>query len=68
MIVEVTNSTNPSSSSDFDASPGRALVVVENDEGIGSRLRSIVLMTAFVTATVGWLWFLIDVALWLIGF
>ena len=65
MIIEVADSTDRSSSSDFDESSDHALEVAKNDEGIGSRLRSIALITAYVTATVGWLWFLIDVALWL---
>jgi hypothetical protein len=66
MIIEVMDPADRSSSSDLDASSDRALV--KSDEGIGSRLRSIALVTAFVTATVGWLWFLITVALWLIDF
>ena len=54
--------------SDLDSDFGRPLVVLESDARAGfGRLRSITFITASVTATVGWVWFLVDVAEWLIG-
>ena len=56
------------SSSDLDSGSGRALVVLKSDARAGfGRLRSITFITASVAATVGWLWFLVDAAEWLIG-
>ncbi len=46
----------------------RIVVVLKSDARAGfGRLRSITFITASVTATVGWLWLLVDVAEWLIG-
>jgi hypothetical protein len=60
--------THLTSSSDLDSDSGRPLVVLKSDAGAGfGRLRSITFITASVTATVGWLWFLVDAAEWLIG-
>jgi hypothetical protein len=60
--------THRSSSSDLDSDSGRPRVVLESDARAGfGRLRSITFITASVTATVGWLWLLVDVAEWLIG-
>ena len=57
-----------SSSSDLDSGSGRPIVVLESDARAGfGRLRSITFITASVTATVGWVWLLVDVAEWLIG-
>lgn len=53
---------------DFEASASRSLVVANKSDGVGSRLRTIALVTAYLIATVGWLWFLSDLALWLIDF
>jgi hypothetical protein len=60
--------THLTSSSDLDSDSGRPLVVLKSDARAGfGRLRSITFITASVTATVGWLWLLVDVAEWLIG-
>jgi hypothetical protein len=60
--------TRRSSSSDLDSGSGRPLVILKIDARGGfGRLRSITFITASVTATVGWLWLLVDVAEWLIG-
>ena len=57
-----------SSSSDLDLDSDRPLLVLKSDARAGfGRLRSITFITASVTATVGWLWLLVDVAEWLIG-
>jgi hypothetical protein len=64
---DVTVSTDRSSSSDLDLVSGRSLVIVESEAPAGSRLRNIVFITASITATLGWLWFLFDAAEWLIG-
>jgi hypothetical protein len=64
----LTDFTYRLSSSDPEVGAGRALVFPKSDEAqAGSRLRNIVFITASITATVGWLWFLFDVAEWLIG-
>ena len=55
-----------SSSSDLDLGSDRTPVVSDARAGFG-RLRSITFITASVTATVGWIWLLVDVAEWLIG-
>jgi hypothetical protein len=56
------------SSSDPEVGAARALVFPKSDEAqAGCRLRNIVFITASITATVGWLWLLVDVAEWLIG-
>ena len=55
-------------SSDLDIGFGPPLVALNSDAGAGfGRLRSITFITASVTATVGWVWLLVDVAEWLIG-
>jgi len=55
-------------SSDLASDSGQPLMVLKSDAGAGfGRLRSITFITASVTATVGWLWLLVDVAEWLIG-
>jgi hypothetical protein len=60
--------THRSSSSDLDSGFVRPLAVLKSDAGAGfGRLRSITFITASVAATVGWLWFLVDAAEWLIG-
>ena len=60
--------THLTSSSDLDSGSDRTLVVLKSDAPAGfGRLRSITFITASVTATVGWVWFLVDVAEWLIG-
>jgi hypothetical protein len=60
--------THLTSSSDPDAGFGQPLVILESDARAGfGRLRSITFITASFTATVGWLWLLVDVAEWLIG-
>ncbi len=60
--------THLTSSSDLDSGSGRPLVVLKSDARAGfGRLRSITFITAAVTATVGWVWLLVDVAEWLIG-
>jgi hypothetical protein len=65
---DLTDLTHRSLSSDLDSGSGRPLVVLESDARAGfGRLRSITFITASVTATVGWLWLLVDVAEWLIG-
>ncbi len=61
-----TDLTHLTSSSDLDSGSGRPLAVLDARAGFG-RLRSITFITASVTATVGWLWLLVDVAEWLIG-
>jgi hypothetical protein len=67
-MIDLTNSAHRSLSSDLDSGSGRPLVVLESDARAGfGRLRSITFITASVTATVGWLWLLVDVAEWLIG-
>jgi hypothetical protein len=67
-MSDLTSSTHRSSSSDLDSDFGRPLVILETDARAGfGRLRSITFITASVTATVGWLWLLVDVAEWLIG-
>ena len=56
-------------SSDFDTnSQHRSLVVAKNTGEVGYRLKSIVLIAAYAIATAGWLWLLIDLALWLMDF
>ena len=65
---DLTDFTHQLSSSDLDSGSGRPLVVLESDARAGfGRLRSITFITAAVTATVGWVWLLVDVAEWLIG-
>ena len=65
---DLTDLTHLTSSSDLDSGFGRPLVVLKSDAGAGfGRLRSITFITASVAATVGWLWFLVDAAEWLIG-
>jgi hypothetical protein len=60
--------THRSSSSDLDSGVGQPVVALKSDVRAGfGRLRSITFITASVTATVGWLWLLVDVAEWLIG-
>jgi hypothetical protein len=67
-MIDLTSSTHRSLSSDLDSGSGRPLVILESDARAGfGRLRSITFITASVTATVGWLWLLVDVAEWLIG-
>ena len=64
----LTDFTYQLSSSDPEVGAGRALVVPKSDEAqSGCRLRNIVFIAASITATVGWLWFLFDVAEWLIA-
>ena len=63
----MTVSTDRSPSSDLELDSGRSLVILESEAHAGSRLRNIVFITASITATLGWLWFLFDVAVWLIG-
>jgi hypothetical protein len=64
----LTDFTHRLSSSDLDLGSDRTLVVLKSDAGAGfGRLRSITFITASVTATVGWVWLLVDVAEWLIG-
>ena len=59
--------THRSLSSDLDSGSGQLVVVLKSDAGAGfGRLRSITFITACVTATVGWVWLLVDVAEWLI--
>ncbi len=65
---DLTDFTHQLSSSDLASGSGRPLVVLKSDARAGfGRLRSITFITASVTATVGWLWLLVDVAEWLIG-
>jgi len=65
---DLTDLTHRSLSSDLDADSGRPLVVLKSDaRTVFGRLRSITFITASVTATVGWVWLLVDVAEWLIG-
>jgi hypothetical protein len=65
---DLTDLTHRSWSSDLDEGFGQPLVALNSDAGAGfGRLRSITFITASVTATVGWLWLLVDVAEWLIG-
>jgi hypothetical protein len=60
--------THRTSSSDLDLGFGPLLAVRKSDARPGfGRLRSITFITASVTATIGWLWFLVDAAEWLIG-
>ena len=60
--------THLTSSSDLDSGSDRPLVLPKSDARAGfGRLRSITFITASVTATVGWVWLLVDVAEWLIG-
>jgi hypothetical protein len=60
--------THRSLSSDHDSGFGQPLVVLKSDAGAGfGRLRSTTFIAACVTATVGWVWLLVDVAEWLIG-
>jgi len=66
-MIDLTDSTHRPLASDLELDAGRAPVVLKSDAGAGSRLRSIALMTSFVVATVGWLWFLVEAAEWLIG-
>jgi hypothetical protein len=67
-MSDLTDLTHRSLSSDLDSDSGRPLVVIESDARAGfGRLRSITFITASVTATIGWLWLLVDVAEWLIG-
>ncbi len=67
-MSDLTDLTHLTSSSDLASGSGRPLVVLESDARAGfGRLRSITFITASVTATVGWLWLLVDVAEWLIG-
>jgi hypothetical protein len=63
----MTVSTDRSSPSDLELASGPPLVIVESEAAAGSRLRNIIFITASITATVGWLWFLFDVAEWLFG-
>ena len=64
----LTDLTHLTLSSDVDSGSGRPIVVLKSDARAGfGRLRSITFITASVTATVGWVWFLVDVAEWLIG-
>jgi hypothetical protein len=65
-MIDLTEPTRRSSP-ELDLTPGRALMVLKNDASARSRLGSIVLMTGYVVATVGWLWLLVEVAGWLIG-
>ena len=65
-MIDLTEPTRRSSP-ELDLASGRALMVLKSDAGAHSRLGSIVLMTAYVVATVGWLWLLVEVAGWLIG-
>jgi hypothetical protein len=65
---DLTDLTHLTLSSDVDSGSGRPLVVLKSDARVGfGRLRSITFITASVTATAGWLWFLVDAAEWLIG-
>jgi hypothetical protein len=65
---DLTDLTHRSLSSDLGLDSDRPLVVLKSDARPGfGRLRSITFITASVTATVGWLWLLVDVAEWLIG-
>ena len=67
-LMDLTHLTHLTLSSDFDSDSGRPLVVLKSDaRTVFGRLRSITFITASVTATVGWVWFLVDVAEWLIG-
>ena len=64
----LTDLTHRSSSSDLDSGSGQPVAVLKSDARAGfGRLRSITFITASVAATVGWLWFLVDAAEWLIG-
>ena len=64
----LTDFTYRLSSSDPEVGAGRALVVLKSDEAeAGSKLRNIIFITATITTTVGWLWLLVDVAVWLIA-
>ena len=65
-MIDLTEPTRRSSP-ELDLAPERALMVFKSDASARSRLSSIVLMTAYVVATVGWLWLLVEVAGWLIG-
>ena len=65
---DLTDLTHRSLSSDIDSDSDRPLVVLKSDARAGfGRLKSITFITASVTATVGWVWLLVDVAEWLIG-
>ena len=68
MNYEVTHPTDHSSPSDFDARSGLGLIDDKSEEATSSRLRFIVFMMACITATVGWLLFLMTAAFWLVGF
>jgi len=60
--------THRSLAADLDSDSGQPLAVLKSDaRTVFGRLRSITFITASVTATVGWLWLLVDVAEWLIG-
>jgi hypothetical protein len=66
-MIDLTDSSHRSSS-DLDSGSGRPLVALKRDARAGfGRLTSIALITTFVAATAGWLWFLVEVAEWLIG-
>ena len=64
-MIDLTEPTRRSSP-ELDLASG-PLMVLKSDAGARSRLGSIVLMTGYVVATVGWLWLLVEVAGWLIG-
>ena len=67
-MSDLTDLTHLTSSSDLDSGFGQPLVALKSDARTGfGRLRSTTFITASVTATVGWVWFLVDVAEWLIG-
>jgi hypothetical protein len=66
-MIELADSIDRSLSFDSDSGAGRDLTVRKRGAPAGSRLGSIIYITASVTATIGWLWFLVDVAEWLIG-
>jgi len=65
-MIDLTEPTRRSSP-ELDLAPGGALMVFKSDASARSRLGSIVLMTGYVVATVGWLWLLVEAAGWLIG-
>ena len=67
-MSDLTDLTHRPLSLDLDSGSGRPLVALKSDARAGfGRLRSITFITASVTATVGWVWLLVDVAEWLIG-
>jgi hypothetical protein len=65
-MIDLTEPTRRSSP-ELDLAPGRALLVRKSDASARSRLGSIALMAAYVVATVGWLWLLVEIAGRLIG-